>query len=98
MSNLINHATCQPCLLGAVALASGVDEQFLLYDDSKYDVFNLGGEAYWPALALAYQLAPVDISHPESPPAYDDVYVFNDSTGNDEEVYALIDRAIEAEG
>lgn len=99
---LIDRETCKVCLLGAIGLAVLGDE---FEEDPDYRYFahpdrDWDGEPDRTGAAIEV----VDALLKERPrggwdDSYTDLYLFNDTEAqNDEEVFALIDRAIQRAG
>lgn len=90
--SLLNDQGCV-CLLGAVGLAAGVPESDLRA--GLYAEFGRNGVAAPLVSALIDELGE-DYLYGPYDSGYEDLYSFNDSTDDDDEVFDLIDRAIEA--
>ncbi|WP_100460539.1 DUF6197 family protein [Mycobacteroides abscessus] len=97
---LISAMTGKVCLLGAVGVAVAGEDFRSEYAGDGYEVFKSGKPAFDVVAGLAEQIVALK-KDPRIPPVIsatpaETVYRFNDRGATDEDVFEVIDRAIEA--
>lgn len=97
---LISPITGKVCLLGAVGIAVAGEDFRSEYAGDGYEVFRSGKPGFDVVAGLAEQIVALKKS-PRIPPVIsatpaETVYRFNDRGATDEDVFEVIDRAIEA--
>lgn len=97
---LISAMTGKVCLLGAVGIAVAGEDFRSGYAGDGYGVFTSGEPGFDVVAGLAEQIVALK-KNPRIPPVIsatpaETVYRFNDRGATDEDVFEVIDRAIEA--
>lgn len=97
---LISPITGKVCLLGAVGIAVAGEDFRSEYAGDGYGVFTSGKPGFDVVAGLAEQIVALK-KNPRIPPVIsatpaETVYRFNDRGATDEDVFEVIDRAIEA--